>query len=226
MKITVDLDGVVHRSNYGAQNVGSFVWVQPRDEELDRTFYLVTTTGVRNPYLSNATREQCIAVTVNADRRLSYQLSYTSKWTLLSKLMRQFHRALSADEQAVDQLKARFDEITGIFGNVEEFATFSHELIAVLDELSANFAYGLTVDFSAYDPSNFFHALRVLPHEEGIVRSFEEMGTGQEQILAIAFAQAYAKAFFGAGCSLVLIIEEPEAHLHPLAQQWHRPKDP
>jgi putative ATP-dependent endonuclease of OLD family len=220
LKLTVDLSQVVHSSPYGVEDVASLVWVHPPDDELGRSFYMVMSNGETNKYLSNETREQCIAITVNADRRLSYQLSYTSKWTLLAKLMRQFHRTLSADEEAVARLKARFDEITGIFSEVAEFATFSAELAKVLEELSGNLAYGLTVDFSAYDPSNFFHALRVYPHEDGVVRSFEEMGTGQEQILAIAFAQAYAKAFHGAGASLVLVIEEPEAHLHPLAQQW------
>jgi putative ATP-dependent endonuclease of OLD family len=79
----------------------------------------------------------------------------------------------------------------------------------------------LATDFSAYDPSNFFHSLRVRPRDGQSVRTFDELGTGQEQILALAFAYAYASAF-GASESegLLLVVEEPEAHLHPLAQKW------
>src|SRR5262249_22049378 len=85
-------------------------------------------------------------------------------------------------------------------------------------QMAKGMTYGLEIDFSAYDPSNFFHSLRAFPHEEGETRTLDELGTGQEQILALAFAHAYAKAFKGQ--VLILVIEEPEANLHPLAQDW------
>ena len=106
----------------------------------------------------------------------------------------------------------------GIFDEVEEFNEFSNNLQRELDSFSENIEYRLGVDFSAYDPSNYFRALHIQPKQGDETRSFDEIGTGQEQLLALSLARAYAEAFHEEG--LLLIIEEPEAHLHPLAQHW------
>ena len=159
---------------------------------------------------------------LKADRRLSYQLSYASKWTLLSRLMRKFHQSLVDDELRLQRLQMLFEEVVETFREIAPFHEFSERLAQHTDEFSANLQYALEIDFSAYDPSNFFHSLRVHPRDGEDLRSYDELGTGQEQILALAFAYAYAATFgsTATGSGLVLVVEEPESHLHPLAQMW------
>lgn len=169
-------------------------------------------------WISNQLREQISWMTVGVDRTLAYQLSYSSKWTTLSKLMRRFHNKLIENEQRTEKLKEYYKSLTETFYEVEDFKYFADYLRESTEDFGANMGYGLKIDFSAYDPSNFFKSLHIIPNYQGEPRSYDEMGTGQEQVLAIAFSYSYAKAFGGQG--LGLVIEEPEAHLHPLAQQW------
>ena len=165
----------------------------------------------------NEERSDLICITVTADRRLSYQLSYISKSTMLSKLMIRFHRAMQSNGIVKSNLETKFDEIKSEFQKIPEFKLFRDSLRDDFKELVSSMTYSLDIDFEAYNPVNFFHALRLQANENGQTRTLEELGTGEEEILALAFAHAYAKAFHG---GVLLAIEEPESHLHPLAQDW------
>lgn len=170
-------------------------------------------------YVSNQVRSSLSAAVLDADRRLDYQLSYASKFTMLSKLMHRFHERLLNNAERKDKLTSIFGDLQKKFSEVPEFAAFKQLLADTADDFGQNLPYRLEIDFSAYDPSNFFRSLRVHPTLSGEVRSFDELGTGQSQVLALAFAYAYARAY-GRSEGTILVIDEPEANLHPLAQQW------
>lgn len=213
----IELEASVEGVDKGGNPVHSFGWRYPNGD--DRPYFM-NVGGIENGFVSNAIREQCFCIVLSADRRLSYQLSYASQWTLLSKVMKGFHRSLTSDQHRVETLKQAFQDVQAEFLTVPEFSEFAQSLSDHVKVMSSTLAYELQIDFSAYDPSNFFHALRVLPAQNGEPRSFDELGTGQQQVLALAFAYAYATAFHGQQGDIVLVVEEPEAHMHPLAQRW------
>lgn len=218
IEITASLEGV-GRERYGTwESVTALILRYPPQE--DRFFLMEVDGAAETGYVPNEVRDQCPCIVIGADRRLSYELSYASKYTLLSKVMRRFHESLTADADRVASLKSGFSDVKSVFEEVPEFAAFRAELQSQSDELASNLDYRLAIDFSAYDPSNFFHALKVTPTQNDDIRTFDELGTGQGQMLALAFTYAYAKAFKSGDEGLVLVIEEPEAHLHPLAQRW------
>ena len=99
-----------------------------------------------------------------------------------------------------------------------EFAEFFQKFSKAISGSVKGFVHSLEVDFSAYDPNNYAQSLRIYAKENDAVRGFEEFGTGEQQILLMAFIKAYMEVFTSE--NFVLIIEEPEAHLHPLAQKW------
>lgn len=185
----------------------------------DAVNYTMSCSACNRTFMNRQARASLFSMNIEADRRLTYQLSYSSKFTLLSRLMHRFHERLVADPERKARLEDVFGSLVKEFSGVPEFMDFRALLAHTAADLGQNLNYRLDIDFSAYDPSNFFRSLRVHPSLGDDVRSFDELGTGQEQILALAFSLAYAKAF-GQSDGLVLVVDEPESHLHPLAQQW------
>lgn len=217
LRVHVEVAGLTCGSGGCGASVERFIWRFDKDADRPCDFY-VETDSCGHRGASNALRGAIAVMSIGIERDLAWQLSYGSKWTTLSKLMHRFHSKLVEDPTRVDKLKGIFSGLVETFFEVEQFAAFAGALRNATELFGGNLPYGLDIDFSAYDASNFFRSLRVFPHVDGEARAYEELGTGQEQVLAMAFTYAYAQAFGGEG--LVLAVEEPESHLHPLAQQW------
>jgi putative ATP-dependent endonuclease of the OLD family len=193
-------------------------WRYKEDAEPPCSFYGFPPPFNREQgWINNSDRDTAACMMIEAERNLLYQLSYSSKYTLLSRMMRRFHQALVTKEDLRTELEKLFEDTKTTFKKLPEFQQFVESLQAGLTKLVSSMTHRLEVDFEAYNPVNFFHALDLHASEEGIARTLEEMGTGEQQVLAMAFAHAYAKAFHS---GVVLVVEEPESHLHPLAQQW------
>ncbi|WP_372590325.1 AAA family ATPase [Fervidobacterium pennivorans subsp. carthaginiensis] len=180
---------------------------------------IINEDGSGDERQANYVREQIASIFIMSERNLAYQLSYANKYTLLSRVTKRFHESLVENKERVEVLKHYYESIIDVFNEVEEFKEFKKMISGSMNNFLSNMSYALGIDFSAYDPSNYYKNLRLVPVENNVVRELEELGTGQQQILAISLAYAYAKAF-KSDSSLILIIDEPESHLHPMAQKY------
>jgi putative ATP-dependent endonuclease of the OLD family len=215
--IKAEVQGLTNTMGYKNYHCSGFEYSKVRGREADFNAIQLEDGG-KNQFVKNELREELLCIVVNSEQNLNYQLSYTSKYTLLSKVTKAFHDKLIESKERVDRLKGLFENIKDTFLEVEEFESFNSNMSFIAGQMLSNMSHALKFDFSAYDPSNYFKTLKVHPVEEGQARAYEELGTGQQQILALSFAHAYAKSFLGQG--LIFVIDEPEAHLHPLAQKW------
>lgn len=170
----------------------------------------------RKMYLSNPDREKCQMVMIDATRDINKQLSYYSKYTILSKMAKKMHEAMQSSVKT--ELDTKFLEIKQVFESVPEYKAFHEKLQAAFTSNIDGFEHKLEIDLSACDPNNYFNSLKIVAKEGDKTCSFDEFGTGEQQILLLSFVKAYAETFKGE--TFILGIEEPEAHLHPIAQRW------
>lgn len=167
-------------------------------------------------FISKDDRARLQSILLGSERSTAYQFNYSNRYSLLSKFNRSLHNSLTDGEK--EELKNSFEEIKDTFQSKREFKTLFSIFKNSIEESVKGFVHHLEVDFSAYDPNNYANILRIAAYEDNNVRSFSEFGTGEQQILLMAFAKAYMEAF--RGNDFLLILEEPETNLHPLAQKW------
>lgn len=174
------------------------------------------TDGNTKIYPTNENRACFQSFLIAAERDVSSAFNYSSKFSLLSRFSHKIHEAITVESK--EELKSAFEQIKGIFEGSPKYKSFFDTFSSSLQNAVKGFVHSLSVDFSAYDPNNYAKSLRIFAKEGNDVRGFEEFGTGEQQVLLMAFVKAYMETFTKE--HFMLIIEEPEAHLHPLAQKW------
>src|SRR5690606_12796330 len=115
--------GFKFRSHKGKDN--DFVGIQSVD-------------GAENQYVKGELRDELLCVVVNSEQNLNFQLSYSSKYTLLSKVTKAFHDKLVEDEKRVEILKGFFENIKNTFLEVDEFKTFNTNMSTIADSFISN----------------------------------------------------------------------------------------
>lgn len=174
------------------------------------------TDGSSKIYPTNENRANFQSFLITAERDVLSAFNYSSKYSMLSRFSHKIHEAITSESK--DKLNTAFNQIRQIFEESPKYKSFFEVFSTSLENAVKGFVHSLSVDFSAYDPNNYAKSLRIFAKEGENIRGFEEFGTGEQQVLLMAFVKAYMETFTNE--HFMLIIEEPEAHLHPLAQKW------
>lgn len=205
-------DDIYYTDKFG--NKYNEVWVTYGYD--DDTTKNILHCGGKQFYINAEQRSRIQSYLINAERNIQSTFSYASKYSMLSKFSHKIHEVLTTDQR--EELNSTFETIKKTFEATSEFGIFFNKFNETLKDSVKGFVHSLEVDFSAYDPNNYAKSMRIFANEDGALRSFDEFGTGEQQVLLMAFIKAYMETFTSE--TFVLIIEEPEAHLHPLAQKW------
>ena len=210
--ISLKFDSSYHVDNYNSYSSISLTYGV--DGKINEN--LIHDGNKKKLYISNDTRESFQSFLLDANRNTSFHFNYSNKYSLLSKFNKSLHDSLTDEDKR--ELSHSFENIKSVFENKAQFANMFTIFKDSIEESVKGFIHHLEADFSAYDPNNFAKSLRINALENSEVRSFDEFGTGEQQVLVMAFAKAYMEAFKGR--NFLFILEEPEANLHPLAQKW------
>lgn len=128
-------------------------------------------------YITNEQRAACQSYLIDAERNIQSAFNYGSKYSPLSKFSHQIHKALSATHK--EELSAVFEQIKHSFEGTTEFSNFFEQFSTALQGAVKGFIHSLAVDFWHMTPNS----LRIYAKEGENIRSFEEFGTGEQQVL-------------------------------------------
>ncbi|MCX7759487.1 MAG: ATP-binding protein, partial [bacterium] len=172
-------------------------------------------------------KQKIYAVFINNEETLNYHLSYSSKNTLLSKFTKAFHEKLKRDDDKVKNLVSIYRNIVEQMRGLEEYRKFEDDFKNLSNGVFANMKGFLELDFSCYDPLNYYKNLSMIfrNSNDGSLepQSFTMLGSGQKKIIMFLLSYCYAKNFKMQE-NLILLIDEPESNLHPVAQKWFAKK--
>ncbi|MCS7165952.1 MAG: AAA family ATPase [Candidatus Calescibacterium sp.] len=111
--------------------------------------------------------------------------------------------------------------------SLREYRSFEEDFKNLSNGVLANMKGFLELDFSCYNPLNYSRNLSMIfrnSNDESLeLQPFSMLGSGQKKIMMFLLSYCFAKNFRMQE-NLILLIDEPESNLHPVAQKWFAKK--
>lgn len=128
-----------------------------------------------------------------------------------SIIKRLFSKIFPSSFSMLNPLKEQLDKVKD-YEDLKAMASILRNSLSLVNSSIEGFS---KIDFSLYNPSDISDAIHFVTADEK--ENIYNLGTGEQQIIALSLITTYMAV---AGGFRVLILDEPETHLHPLAQKW------
>ncbi len=174
----------------------------------ERYFYSPDNSHLMINIEENAWRDYS-SLLISANKGLRSALDRGNKNSIIRKL---FSKIFNQNE--LESLKEKLDEAKKELPEKGKIRIVMGDLLSMVNNHIDGFS---ALDFALYNPEDLSDAIHFVVKEG--CESIYDLGEGEQQILTLSLLIAYAKY---AGGFRVLLVDEPETHLHPLAQKWFK----
>lgn len=172
----------------------------------ERYFYSPDNSHLIIDIEENAWRDYS-SLLISANEGLRSALDHGNKNSIIRKL---FSKIFNQNE--LESLKEKLDEAKKELPENGIIRMVMGDLLYMVNNYIDGFS---ALDFALYNPEDLSGAIHFVVKEG--CESIYDLGEGEQQILTLSLLIAYAKYARG---FRVLLVDEPETHLHPLAQKW------
>ena len=160
-------------------------------------------------------RKKCLSYMIDSDRNLGTIFNLSNPDSIINRFLAKIDEGFEIQDK--EMMDKAYNLFKNAYANNKYFTGFLDNYTNTLNMSIKGFIHRLNAILT-YNPQKYINGLRFRIKENGIEYDAEELGAGEKEIIIMAFIKAYMELFKDE--NIVLIIEEPEKHLHPLAQKW------
>ncbi len=155
------------------------------------------------------------SVFLRSSQRLDRSVSFSEDGGLLERLIQRILERLGDEQQS--GLSQAMESVRDVFRHSREYGSFCQAFTESLQGSLSGFVAFQETDAHA-GSEGAGNVLRVLLTEKTHLDEGPALSRGEEQVLILSIFRAWTETF--PEDHFLLMIEEPENHLHPLAQKW------